>query len=86
MKDTTDLLSRVNVLNNKNATAHDKEVLLGAKSKAITEAMNDNENWLNQYSDFWYKSNGRYSFNYAYANSSDMPNKMRDEIARRLGE
>lgn len=86
LKDTTDLLSRVDVLNNKNAASHDKEVLLGAKSKAITEAMNDNENWLNQYSDFWYKSNGRYSFNYAYANSSDMPNKMRDEIARRLGE
>jgi len=48
--------------------------------------MNDNENWLNQYSDFWYKNNGRYLFNYSYANSSDMPDKMRDEIARRLGE
>ena len=86
LKDTTDLLSRVNTLNNKNAAAHDKEVLLGAKSQSITEAMRDNEKWLAQYSDLWYRMNGRYMIDYSKINNSDIPDKMRDEISRRLGE
>lgn len=86
LKDTEELLDTIDILNKKNINYHQSEVLRGAKQNQLTNAINNTDSWLSQYSQYFNNSNGSLSVDFDALNSAQMPDLLKDEIVRRIQE